>query len=60
MKNKTMLGKIIDWLIIKLFGWYLLYVRHKVLTLQQINKLEKYIWNRYFAKDFHKFVEKNT
>lgn len=55
-----MRSKIIDWLAIKVFGRYLVYVRHKALTLKKINKLEKYIWNRYFAEDFHNFVEKNT
>jgi len=59
MKNKIIFGKIIDWFIIKLFGRYLLYVRHKTLTLQYINRFERYIWNRYFAEDFHNFVERN-
>jgi len=54
------MDKIFDWIMAKIFNKYVYCVARKKLNLEKVNRLEQYIWNRYFAKDFKNFVDKNT
>lgn len=54
------MNKIFDWIMFKIFPRYVFYIYKKKLSLGKVNKFEQYIWNRYFAEDFHDFIEKNT